>query len=292
MTGTPTPNAPTDAYGLAKLVNNAWGKSFTGFRSEAMLQISPFKWVPQKDGYDKARQLLSPSIRFAITDVWDGPELTTQQREVPLTPHQNKLMADLKTHLQVIVREQRITPANEAAARTKFLQISLGAIYDDEHKVHAIDAAPRMAELKNVIEQAPGKLLIFASLTSVVNLLYKELTAWSREVVNGSTSPKDRARIFSDFQQRAEPRILIADSRCMAHGLDLWAAQTVVWYGPVDSTELYLQANRRAHRPGQRYPVTVVQLVSNKLEREIYRRLENNESLQGALLSLVRQGDL
>ena len=78
----------------------------------------------------------------------------------------------------------------------------------------------------------------------------------------------------------------------MAHGLDLFMAQTVVWYGVTDKTELYLQANKRAHRPGQKYPVTVVQLVSNALEREIYRRLESNTALQGALLDVVKKGEL
>ena len=62
MTGTPTPNAPTDAYGLAKMVNNAWGKSQKTFQMETMIQVSNFKWVPQKDGYDKARRLLCSSF--------------------------------------------------------------------------------------------------------------------------------------------------------------------------------------------------------------------------------------
>ena len=53
-----------------------------------------------------------------------------------------------------------------------------------------------------------------------------------------------------------------------------------------------MQANKRAHRPGQKYPVTVVQIVSNNLEREIFRRLESNESMQGALLDAVRRGEL
>lgn len=293
LTGTPTPNAPTDAYGLAKLVNNAWGKSFTTFQAETMYKVSQFKWVPQKDGYEKARALLSPSIRYDIKDVWDGPELTTQQREVPLTDAQKKAMTELKRDLQVAVKSGALISAtNEAAARQKFMQISLGAIYDENHKTHGIDARPRIEELKQVIEQAPGKLLIFAPLTSVVRLLYKELDKWPREVVNGDTSHKERTRIFSDFQSGAEPRILIADPATMAHGIDLWMAQTVVWYGPTDKTELYLQANKRAHRPGQKFPVTVVQLVSNKLEQEIYRRLETNTSLQGALLDAVRKGEI
>jgi SNF2 family DNA or RNA helicase len=181
------------------------------------------------------------------------------------------------------------------------MQISLGAIYDEHHKVHLVDAKPRLAELKEILLQAPSKCLIFAPLTSVIHLLYAELQGgimkkgdYSCAIVNGETSPKERNRIFEAFQKSSdsEPRLLIADPGTMAHGLDLWQAQTIIWYGNTDKTELYLQANRRAHRPGQKYPVTVVQIVSNPLEREIYKRLESNTSLQGALLDMVRTGQI
>jgi len=65
----------TDAHGLAKLVNGAFGKSFTTFRNESMIQLNLYKWVPRKDGYEQARKLLTPSVRFAIEDVWDGPPM-------------------------------------------------------------------------------------------------------------------------------------------------------------------------------------------------------------------------
>lgn len=296
LTGTPTPNAPTDAYGLAKLVNNAFGKSFTTFQSESMMKVSQFIWKPQRDGYDKARKLLSPSIRFDIKDVWDGPELTTQQREVELTDTQKRLLAELKRDLQVTIKSGEVVNAvNEAALRTKFIQIVLGAVYDSDHKAHQTDAAPRINELKEIVEQAPGKLLMFFPLTSIVNIVYKELAKhWSCAVVNGEVSQKERSSIFENFQRSDDsiPRVLIADPGTMAHGLDLWRAQTVVWGGPTDKTELYLQANKRAHRPGQKYPVSVVQIVATPLEREIYRRLETNTSLQGALLDMVRKGEL
>ena len=117
LTGTPTPNAPTDAYGLAKMINNAQGKSFRAFQEETMHKISQFRWVPRKDGYDKARALLTPSIRYDIKDVWDGPEMTTQQREVALTPDQKKYLGDLKRDLQVVVKSgHQITAINEAAS--------------------------------------------------------------------------------------------------------------------------------------------------------------------------------
>jgi SNF2 family DNA or RNA helicase len=294
LTGTPTPNAPTDAYGLAKLVNNAFGKSFQTFQQETMMKVSQFVWKPQRDGYEKARKLLTPSIRYDIREVWDAPEMTVQQRQVELTAEQKHHMAALKRDLQVVVKSgQPITAVNEAAVRTKFIQISLGAIYDAQHASHTIDAKPRMDELKAVIREAPGKILCFVGLTNVVNLVNRELRkAFSCEVVNGDVSQKDRSATFQRFQESVDPRIIIADPGTMAHGLDLFAAQTVIWYGPTDKCELYMQANKRAHRPGQKYPVTVVQIVATKLEQEIFRRLENNISLQGALLDAVTRGEL
>jgi SNF2 family DNA or RNA helicase len=292
LTGTPTPNAPTDAYGLARLMGTS-REGFVSYRNRVMQQINRFKWVPRGDGYEQARKLLQPAIRFELKDVWDGPRMTTQQREVLLTSVQHDMMRQLKRDFQVAVKTGTITAVNEASARTKFLQISLGAIYDEAHEAHAIDVAPRLAELRQVLVEAPGKVLCFAPLTSVINMLYKELNKELEcAIVNGETPQQQRAGIFAAFQRGDSLRLLIADPGTMAHGLDLWRAQTVVWYGPTDRTELYLQANARAYRPGQKHPVTVVQLVSNKLEKEIFRRLGNNERLQGLLLQMVKDGKL
>jgi SNF2 family DNA or RNA helicase len=294
LTGTPTPNYPTDAYGLAKIVNNAFGMSFGTFQSRSMIRINQFKLVPARDGYEQARALLQPAIRFDIKDVWNGPALTTQQREVPLTKDQHRLMADLKRDLVIKVKSgATIDAVNEAAIRTKFIQLSLGAVYDADHKWHAVDSEPRLAELEAVLEQANGKAIIFVPLTSVVNMLNIRLSKkYTTAVINGPVKANERAEIFKAFQREQHPRILIADPGCVAHGVDLFNAQTVIWYGPTDKTELYLQGNKRAHRPGQKHPVTIVQLVSNKLEREIFGRLERNESMQGLLLQMVKEDRL
>ena len=296
LTGTPTPNAPTDAYGLAKLVNNAFGKSFTTFREESMMKLTQFKWVPRRDGYDKARTLLTPSIRFDIKDVWDGPPASTQQREVPLTDKQKTLMAELKKKLQVTLKAgQPITIPNEASARTKFLQISLGAIYDDEHDIHLTDAEPRLREAENVLEQTDRKVVIFIPLTSVLNLVYKRLSKkWTGVILNGPVTPKQRAENIRRFAEDETVKFVAADPGTTAHGINEFAlvADTVLWFAPTDKNELYLQGNKRVNRPGQKYPMTFVQLVSNPLEREIYRRLETNTSLQGVLLNMIAKGEI
>jgi SNF2 family DNA or RNA helicase len=295
-TGTPTPNAPTDAYGLAKMVNNAYGKSFTTFQAETMYKATQFKWMPLKHGYDLARKLLQPAIRFDISEVWDAPELTTQVREVPLTTQQTKLMADLKRDLQVTIKTgQPISAINEASARSKFMQISAGAVYDEAHTAHVVDAEPRFSEIETVINETTRKIVIFVGLTSIVNLLYKRLSKkWECAILNGDVSAKERADVIRRFGVDEDRlRIVICDPQATAHGINEFVtADTCVWFTPTDKTELYLQGIKRICRPGQKYPMTVVQIVSNKLEQEIFHRLERNETLQGALLETIRKGEL
>jgi|SRR5579863_2357487 len=291
LTGSPTPNAPTDAYGLAKLVNGAFGESYTNFHRRTMVQLSKFKWIPARGSYQAAAKLLQPSIRFAIEDVWDGPDCTVQQRDVELTDTQHKMLSTLKRELSVRINGQQITPVNEAGLRTKVLQIVQGALYDEAHDSHTIDAAPRVNELVTLIEEATKKVLVFVPLTNVVNLLCQTLTEKGYGVIklNGEVAPKQRDEAISAFKNDPEIGVAIADPQAVAHGINEFvAATTVIWYGPTDKTELWLQGNKRAHRPGQAFPVTVVQLCATALEREIFKRLTKNETMQGAMLDWIR----
>jgi SNF2 family DNA or RNA helicase len=76
----------------------------------------------------------------------------------------------------------------------------------------------------------------------------------------------------------------------MAHGLTLVAANTTVWYAPSDRLEVYEQANARMNRPGQKRKMLIARLASTPVEKEIYRRLAEKSSLQGAILEMVRAG--
>jgi SNF2 family DNA or RNA helicase len=300
LTGTPTPNSPADAHGLAKLVNNAYGKSFNHFRMETMIKVSDFKWVPQKDGYEKARRMLTPSVRFALDDVWDGPPMTFQRRKVELTADQKRHMNDLKNNLQVLVRDGKsISADNEAAARQKFIQISLGMIYDGDHKAHPVDAKPRYDELYDIISSTQRKVVVFVVITAAIHLMMDYLKKrWKADklpykccFINGEVSAKQRPVVIKSFAEDECMKVVVADPVAAGHGInDFVAADTVVWASATDKAESWIQGNGRVRRPGQKYPSTCYQLVSNKLEEEIFDRLETNTGMQGMMLAAIREG--
>ncbi len=291
LTGTPTPVEPTNAWSQAKIVRRDYTESYLGLRERTMTRISQFKYVPKREGMAIAAQVLQPAIRFDRTQCFDLPEVMVETHDVELSEGQKKAYAQLKAELRTQIGTGEITAINEATLRLKLIQIACGAVYGPDHEVYRVDCAPRLAVLEDIIEQASHKILIFAPLTSVVRLLYNELRKrYTVEMITGGTSASSRNTILRGFQEGNSPRIIVADPGCMAHGLTLTAADTTVWYGPTDKPELYQQANRRMDRPGQKNSMLIVRLAATPGEREIYRRLDGREKMQGLILDMIKEG--
>jgi SNF2 family DNA or RNA helicase len=256
-----------------------------------MTRLSQFKWVPKREGMAIAASILTPAVRFERDECLDLPDVMIETHDVELSPAQKKAYDELKKTLKTQVGAGQINAINEATLRMKLIQIACGAVYGEEHEVHKIDCASRLAVLEDIIEQSSHKLLIFAPLTSVINLLYTELRKrYTVEKVTGEVSAKRRNEIFKAFQDEANPRIIVADAGCMAHGLTLTAADTTVWFGPTDKPEIYQQANKRMDRPGQKNSMLIVRLAATATEREIYRRLDSREKMQGLILNMIKEG--
>jgi SNF2 family DNA or RNA helicase len=292
LTGTPTPNAPTDAHGLKKLVDPGYVGSFQGLRDRTMYPISAFKWERKEGANEIVKQLLTPAIRWRQEDCFDAPAQTVEQREVGLSAAQKKLLVELKREYSLQLQNGGvISAANEGVLRLKLFQIGGGAVYDEAHRSHGVDAGPRLAVLKEILEEAPKKVLIFSPLTNIIKMVHEWLAKQGIEacLINGETSAKERNVLLSDFQKpdSSGSRVLIAHPGPIARGLDLTAAATIVWFTPTDRTEDYIQANQRINGPTQNRHRHIIQLSATPAEREVYRRLDNNESLQGALLKLV-----
>jgi hypothetical protein len=291
LTGTPTPVEPTNAWAQARIVRKDYTESFKNLQDRTMMRISQFKWVPKREGAAIAAQVLQPAIRFTRAECFgkESPQMETY--DVELSPAQKKAYDQLKQELRTQVGQGIINAINEATLRTKLLQVVCGAVYGPDHDVHRIDCEPRLAALEDIISEAASKIIVFAPLTSVVNLLYHELSKhYTVERITGNVSAGKRNTIFQAFCETANPRILVADPGCMAHGLDLSAADTIVWFGPTDKPEIYQQANARIEGPKQVNQMLIVRLAATSIEREAYRRLDAREKMQGLVLTLIKDG--
>mgnify|MGYP003652952691 FL=1 len=296
MTGTPTPNDPTDAWALAKLVGSPYcTKTYTAFREQVMMKLGQWKFVPRPESVDIVKHILQPAVRYTRDECFDLPETIIQTRQVELTAEQKKHYTQMLRHFVTEMAAERvtggtITAVNEAVKIQKLVQIACGVAYGDDGQNIMLDCSPRINLVKEVIEEAGEKVILFVPLTGTLHMLEKELSKhWTVDVVNGEVSAGKRNKIFDDFQKQSDPRVLIAHPGTMAHGLTLTSASTIIWYGPINSNEIYVQANGRIERIGKRNVSNVIHIEATDLEHKMYERLRNKQKLQGLLLDLIQQ---
>lgn len=291
LTGTPTPNLPTDAYGQAKLiVPDRVPRFFSIFQSQVMRQVSPFKWLPRPNATEIVADALQPSIRFAREDCVDLPETIYQMRHVAMTSDQKEAYEEMLAHLKLEMDQGDIIAVSEAVKLLKLVQIGTGVVYNSNGEDVLIPSGPRIDVVKEIIDEAAGKVIVFVpfrgSLRHVAEELSKDFTV---DMISGEVPKNKRDDIFDLFQNAPDPRVLVAQPAAMSHGLTLTAANTIVWYAPITSNETYVQANARIVRPGQTRGTLVVHIESTPVERKIYQRLQDKQSLQGLLLDIIHE---
>jgi SNF2 family DNA or RNA helicase len=291
LTGTPASQSPTDAYGLAKIINpSGIPKFFGAFRDMVMQKITQFKWIPKPQSERVVHEVLQPAIRFTKEECLDLPDMTYVTRDIPLSAQQKKFYEMIRKDMMAIAAGEEITTVNAAANLNKLLQLSCGAVYADTGEIVAFDAKSRMTALLEVIEEASHKVIVFAPFKHAIEIVAEELkkNGISTEVIHGGISATRRTEIFAAFQTETNPHVLVIQPQAAAHGVTLHAANVVVWWGPITSIETYLQANARVHRAGQRNPCTVVHLQGSPVEHRVYRMLSEKVDIHTRLIDLYK----
>lgn len=277
LTGTPAPQGPMDAFGLARLVTPGTVPKFmTAWRDKTMLKVSQFKWIAKGEAPHLVHRALQPAIRFTKDMCLDLPPILTTTRFAALTPQQEKYYKTMKLRAVMEAAGETITAVNAATVINKLLQISAGAAYTDDKETVLFDCSPRLTALQEILDDTDKKIIVFAafrhSIDTIVEYLHKhKITAKS---ITGDVNVSQRGDIFNAFQNKPDPRVLVIQPQAAAHGVTLTAADTVVFWGPVMSVETYLQCIARAHRIGQTgNSVTVVHLQGSEIEAKMFKQL-------------------
>lgn len=294
MTGTPTPMGPMDAYGQACMFDRFGERSVskTWFENLVTFQSGPFKRIPVKNWQEIVAQYLKPAIRIRTRDCVDLPPLVTVQRHIPLTSVQDAAIKVLRTQEAVNLAGRDVEGSNMAILLNKVVQIACGAVLDGEGTVIEVKPTKRLNEMLEIIHGEEGKTIVFAPFRAAVNMIAKYLRGKgiSVGIVHGGVAAAARQKIFNAFQNDDKKviEVLVAVPSAMAHGVTLTEASHIIWYAPVTSTEVYLQANARMERNGQKRHMTVTELWGDSREKQLYDVIAGRAEGQLTLLDIYK----
>lgn len=289
MTGSPTPNAPTDAWSQCTIITpNTVPKYFNRFRDEVMNKITQFKWAPKHNALDRVFEVMQPAVRFTLDDVVELPELVERTIDIEMGAKQAKVYKTMEDQAHVMIQSQEITAMNAGAVLNKLLQISCGYIYTRDGQVVTLDNDERLTALVDAVNSTDRKVIVFVPFVHALEGIKKRLTSEGYDVraISGATPKSERDETFNLFQNSGAIKVLVAHPQCMAHGLTLTAADTIIWFAPMPNLEIFEQANARIRRVGQKHKQQILMFSATKAEQRMYAKLRAKQKVQNTLLEM------
>ncbi|KAG1842613.1 SNF2 family N-terminal domain-containing protein [Suillus subluteus] len=163
----------------------------------------------------------------------------------------------------------------------------------DEQLVNASGKMMVLDRLLDELFRRKHKVLLFSQFTTMLDILEDwatELKGWSICRIDGSTAPMDRREQMNKFQQggdsRDAPKLFLLSTRAGGLGINLTAADTVIFYDQDWNPQMDIQAQDRAHRIGQTKPVLVFRLVTaHTIETRIMHRATEKRKLEALVIA-------
>jgi SNF2 family DNA or RNA helicase len=283
LSGTPTPNGVIDLWGPLKLIDDG---ARLGMVRQAFLdrwfvhnQWS-YKWTP-RPGAEAEIYARIADVFFSLKseDYIDLPDMVEIDAWVRLPPAAWKDYSRLAR--EKVLEMHDIEAGTAAILANKLLQLSNGYVYDSEGDAHWFHSA-KLDRLEALVEEAEGQpMLVFYSYQFDLTALRKR---FPQAEVFGEA--EGQVRRWND----GKIPMLLLHPQSAGHGLNLQhGGRIAVWFGLPWSLEVYQQANKRLHRPGQKEKVFLYRIVAeNTFDERVISTLTMKAGAQDRLLDTLK----
>ncbi|MCP5049275.1 MAG: DEAD/DEAH box helicase, partial [bacterium] len=289
-TGTPIENHLGELWSLFSFINPGLLGTLADFNRK-------FAGPIQKDNSIEARRQLKRLIRPFIlrrtkTEVLEElPEKTEVLLSVETEPEEAAFYEALRQEAL-----ERIADTEGPAVQKRF-RVLAEIMRLRRACCHPRLVAPgigvggaKLALLKELIEELREnrhKALVFSQFVDHLAIIreYLDEVGIAYQYLDGSTSLKNREKSIRAFQA-GEGELFLISLRAGGFGLNLTAANYVIHMDPWWNPAVEDQASDRAHRIGQKRPVTIYRLVTgNTIEEKIVKLHKAKRGLADSLLS-------
>ena len=142
------------------------------------------------------------------------------------------------------------------------------------------------ADLIHRLHAEKHRCLVFCQMTRMLDILEDFLT-WKKMTffrLDGQTSVQDRRYMVEEYQRNDNIFAFLLSTRAGGLGVNLIAADTVIFYDNDWNPTMDEQATDRAHRIGQTKPVTVYRIVTKgTVEEKIVKRAKQKQNVQSTV---------
>ena len=297
MTGSPITKNPLDLYSQCEFLD-PWLLDFTSYYAfrnryaEMKTMHAHGRSIQIVDKFKNLSELSETvktfSDRVLKEDCLDLPDKIYMKRNIKLSPDQFKLYKQMKDQAIAMLNGKVTSTMTVLTQLMRLHQITCGHFTADDGSTQAI-ANNRIGELMDVLEEIEGKAIIWAhyqyDIVNIIKNVVKKYGEGSIVDYYGLTPQEDRQPNIKKFQSDPRCRFMVGTPSTGGYGITLTAANTVIYYSNGYDLEKRLQSEDRAHRIGQRKPVTYVDLIcDDTVDEKIVKALRKKINIASEVL--------
>lgn len=157
--------------------------------------------------------------------------------------------------------------------------------------LHAIQDCGKLARLDALLAECRAgghRVLIYNQMTRMIDLMeeYLQYRKYRYLRLDGSTRIADRRDMVNDWQTQPDIFCFLLSTRAGGLGINLTAADTVIFFDSDWNPTVDQQAMDRAHRLGQTRPVTVYRMLTRgTIEERIQLRAHQKDLVQKVVIA-------
>lgn len=192
-----------------------------------------------------------------------------------------------KKYYKALLMKDRDAFGNEQGSKNRLLNILMNLrkcvdhpyLFDGvepepfEMGEHLVEASGKLCLLDSMLahlQEGGHRVLLFSQMTRMLDILqdYMEYRGYSYERLDGSVRGEERNLAVKNFSSQ-DIFVFLLSTKAGGVGLNLTAADTVIFVDSDFNPQNDLQAAARCHRIGQNRPVKVVRLLARDTVEEI-----------------------
>jgi SNF2 family DNA or RNA helicase len=188
-----------------------------------------------------------------------------------------------KEMLENYIAELDIEAPNPLARMVKLRSLCSGFIKDETGQVHQVKSG-KPGALRDLLDNWNKKLVIFAEFRESIRVIKETLDDLKIRYVVLDGDQKDKT-VWKRFQSEPGIQVIVCQYRTASAGIDLYSADTMLFYEPTLSSQINEQAMDRIHRTGQRQVCSYLYLITKgTVEVKIYHALAKHADFSENLL--------
>jgi len=294
LTGTPIPNGYLDLFGQIYLLDRGecLGAYVTHYRNSYFQSCGymGYEWRLLPGAKEEIEKQIAPLVlQMSSDDYLSLPKRMTIPIRVELPEKAREQYETLEEHFFLMLDDGEIRAFNAGAQSIKLRQFTGGSVYDSENRALSVHTA-KLDRLMDLIEEIGQPTIVVYEFkheySSIVTCFRKD----QRPPTLSGLSGKKLTSIVEAWNGGEIP-VLCMHPASGGHGLNLQkGGHHLILFGHTWDLEYAEQVVKRIHRPGQKFPTFVYQLIAdNTIDEVVLEARKAKDKTQKGLLSALKQ---